>query len=94
MGRFKKQYQPIAYSLVLIIGISKLIQMSFSYNSELISLSKYYKFTVITVFILAFFTISLNIILIPELGMIGAAYSSLISILIFNIVKFMFIKNS
>ena len=79
-------------NVVLIIGISKLIQMSFSYNSELISLSKYYKFTVITVFILAFFTISLNIILIPELGMIGAAYSSLISILIFNIVKFMFIK--
>lgn len=79
-------------NVVLIIGISKLIQMSFSYNSELISLSKYYKFTVIAVFILAFFTISLNIILIPELGMIGAAYSSLISILIFNIVKFMFIK--
>tara|TARA_B100000579_G_scaffold303402_1_gene253246 strand:+ start:4495 stop:5988 length:1494 start_codon:yes stop_codon:yes gene_type:complete len=79
-------------NVVLIIGISKLIQMSFSYNSELISLSKYYRFTVITVFILAFFTISLNIILIPELGMIGAAYSSLISILIFNIVKFIFIK--
>ena len=79
-------------NVVLIIGISKLIQMSFSYNSELISLSKYYKFTVITVFILAFFTISLNIILIPELGIIGAAYSSLISILIFNIVIFIFIK--
>ena len=31
--------------IVYIIGLSKLIIMSFSYNSELISLSRYYKFT-------------------------------------------------
>ena len=78
--------------VVYIIGLSKLIIMSFSYNSELISLSKYYRFTVITIIILAFISIMLNLILIPKYGMIGAAYASLISILLYNIIKFIFIK--
>jgi len=78
--------------VVYIIGLSKLIIMFFSYNSELISLSKYYRFTVITIIILAFVSIILNLILIPKYGMIGAAYASLISITFFNIIKFIFIK--
>ena len=78
--------------VVYIIGISKLIIMFFSFNSELISLSKYYRFTVITIIILAFVSILLNLILIPNYGMIGAAYASLISIAFYNIIKFIFIK--
>ena len=78
--------------VVYIIGLSKLIIMFFSYNSELISLSKYYRFTVITIIILAFVSIILNLILIPKYGMIGAAYASLISIAFYNIIKFIFIK--
>ncbi|MDG2342777.1 MAG: oligosaccharide flippase family protein [Cytophagales bacterium] len=78
--------------VVYIIGLSKLIIMFFSYNSELISLSKYYRFTVITIIILAFVSIILNLILIPKYGMIGAAYASLTSIAFYNIIKFIFIK--
>ena len=77
---------------VYIIGLSKLIIMSFSYNSELISLSKYYKFTVITIICLAILTIGLNLFLIPIFGMIGAAYASLISITFYNLLKHIFIK--
>ncbi|MEL0008487.1 MAG: polysaccharide biosynthesis C-terminal domain-containing protein, partial [Flammeovirgaceae bacterium] len=58
----------------------------------IISLSKYYRFTVITIIILAIISIALNLFLIPIYGMIGAAFASLISILIFNIVKHIFIK--
>ena len=76
---------------VYIIGLSKLIIMSFSYNSELISLSKYYKFTVITIICLAILTIGLNLFLIPIFGMIGAAYASLISITFYNLLKHIFI---
>ena len=42
--------------------------------------------------ILAIFTIGLNLILIPKYGMVGAAYSSLFAVLIFNIIKFIFLK--
>ena len=45
--------------------MSKLIIMVFGYSSELISLSKYYKFNVVTILILAIIGIILNIILIP-----------------------------
>ena len=70
--------------VVYIIALSKLVMMSFSYSSELINFSKYYKFTVVTIIILAFLTISLNLILIPKFGMIGAAYASLISCLLYT----------
>ena len=78
--------------IVYIIGLSKLIIMSFSYNSELISLSKHYRFTVITIICLAILTIGLNLILIPKFGMIGAAYASLISITFYNLIKHIFIR--
>ena len=78
--------------VVYVIGFCKLIIMFFSFNSEIISLSKYYRFTVITIIILAIISIVLNLILIPIYGMIGAAFASLVSILIFNIVKHIFIK--
>ena len=78
--------------VVYIIGFSKLIIMIFSYNSELISFSKYYKFTVVTIIVLAIVSILLNLFLIPKYGMIGAAYASLISLGLFNIIKYIFIK--
>ena len=78
--------------VVYVIGFCKLIIMFFSFNSEIISLSKYYRFTVITIIILAIISIALNLILIPIYGMIGAAFASLVSILIFNVVKHIFIK--
>ena len=78
--------------VVYVVGMSKLIIMIFGYSSELISLSKYYKFNVVTILILAVVGIILNIILIPVYGLIGAAMASLISIIIFNIIKFIFIK--
>ena len=78
--------------VVYIVGLSRLVIMAFSYNSELISLSKYYRFTVITIIALAILTITLNIFLIPDYGMIGAAYASLISLVFFNLIKYSFIK--
>ena len=79
-------------NIVYIIGLSKLIIMTSGFSSELIMMSKYYKFNVITITILAILSVILNYILIPKFGMIGAAYASLISILIFNIIKLIFIK--
>ena len=79
-------------NVVYIIGLCKLIIMFFSFNSEIISLSKHYRFTVVTIIILAIISIALNLFLIPIYGMIGAAFASLISILIFNIIKYVFIK--
>jgi len=79
-------------NIVYIIGLSKLIIMTSGFSSELIMMSKYYKFNVITITILAILSIILNYMLIPQFGMIGAAYASLFSILTFNCIKLIFIK--
>ncbi len=79
-------------NIVYVVGFTKLTSMIFSYSSELISLSKYYKFNVVTILILAIIGIILNIILIPIYGLIGASLASLIAIIVFNLIKYLFIK--
>ena len=78
---------------ILLENLIKYKSLTFySFNGELIMMSKYFKFNVITILILATLSIILNYLLIPNFGMIGAAYASLISILIFNLIKLIFIK--
>ncbi|MCR9253053.1 MAG: polysaccharide biosynthesis C-terminal domain-containing protein [bacterium] len=78
--------------VVYFIGLSRLIDMAFSTNGEIIQMSKYYRFNVVSVVILAVLTVVLNIILIPIYGITGAALATSMSILIFNIAKFIFVK--
>jgi len=81
----------IGFWVTIIIGFSKLIDMSFGLNNELILMSKYYRFLILGVLILGILTVLTNLWLIPILGINGAALASLISILIFNLLKVGFI---
>mgnify|MGYP000079552042 CR=1 FL=1 len=77
--------------VVLFIALGKLSDMIFGTNGEIIVMSKYYRFNVISVSILAALTILLNSILIPTYGIEGAAIASFIAMLSFNLVKFSFV---
>lgn len=79
------------FNVVLLIGLGKLTDMVFGVNGEIIVLSKYYKFNVVTVAILAIAIIIGNILLIPNYGIEGAAAASLAAMLLFNIIKFSFV---
>ncbi|MCV9385730.1 lipopolysaccharide biosynthesis protein [Reichenbachiella ulvae] len=85
-----------AYSLgknvVIIIGLAKLIDMTFANNSEIIVMSQYYRFNVITIVCLSGVLVLLNWLFIPIYGIDGAALASLISIFCFNLIKMFFIK--
>ena len=78
--------------VVYFIGFSKVMEMTFSNSSPIISMSKYYKFNVITIAILAFLMICLNLILIPRYGISGAAFASMLALFVFGIIKMIFIK--
>lgn len=78
--------------VVLFIGLGKLIDMTFSFNGEIILFSHYYRFNVTATLILGFITIITNLILIPLYGISGAAFASMITLLLFNLVKFIFVK--
>lgn len=78
-------------NVVLFIGLGKLSDMAFGANGEIIVMSKYYKFNVLSVALLAILTIILNLALIPTYGIDGAAIASFLAMLAFNFSKYVFI---
>jgi O-antigen/teichoic acid export membrane protein len=79
------------FYVVLFIGLGKLSDMLFGANGEIIVMSKYYKFNVLAVLILAMMTIALNLVLIPEYGIQGAAIASFLAMFLFNLIKYLFV---
>lgn len=85
-----KDYK-LGYYVVLIIGTAKMVEMIFGANGQIIVMSKYYRFNIVTVLLLAAFTVLLNLLFIPRFGLEGAAAASFLSILIFNAIKSWFV---
>lgn len=79
--------------IVLILGFSVLINMATGFNGEIITYSKYYRFNLITILLLIFLNVSLNLYFIyyTNLGIVGVAYASFLSMTLFNISKLIFI---
>jgi O-antigen/teichoic acid export membrane protein len=79
--------------VILILGFNVLVNMGTGFNGEIITYSKYYRFNLIAIGILILLNVSLNIIFIKvfHYGIEGVAIASLISMLLFNFSKLLFI---
>ncbi len=77
--------------VVIIVGAGKLMDMIFGPSSEIIVLSKYYKFNIVLILMLATLVITLNAYLIPRYGIEGAAWGTAFALVTFNAVKYIFI---
>ncbi len=77
--------------VILLIGISKLFDMSTSINNELIQFSKHFRFNLIAIILLGVVTVIMNFIFIPLYSIIGAALALVLTLLVFNIIKTIFI---
>lgn len=79
--------------IILILGASVVFNMATSFNSEVITFSKYYRFNLMAVLLLTVLNISLNLYFIyyTNLGIVGVAYASLIAMVLFNCSKLLFI---
>jgi O-antigen/teichoic acid export membrane protein len=73
--------------IILILGISKIFDMATSINNQILGYSKYYKYNLYLILILVATNIIGNMLLIPEYGIIGVAYASLLALFIFNTLK-------
>ena len=78
--------------VVFILGLSKLINSTFSVGASALSYSKYYYLSLICTFILTATAIILNNALIPLWGMNGAAAASLIAYIIYFVLLLSLIK--
>lgn len=77
--------------VVLIIGVSKLYDLATGINNQILLNSKYYRFSLISIFLLSILAIATNWYMIPILGIKGAALATLVSIFLFNSVLLIFI---
>ncbi|MNY10918.1 hypothetical protein D3C86_1439190 [compost metagenome] len=81
-----------AEPVLWILGFAMLFDLATGFNGHIISLSKFYKFNIVVMLILAILTISLNMIFLTytDLGILGIAVAYAISLSLFNIIKIVF----
>ncbi len=79
--------------IVLIISISELFKLSLGTNGAILTNSKYYKMLFYFSIAMAVSVIVLNRVLIQVLGIEGAALATLLVVLVFGVIKIVYVKN-
>ncbi|MBL7802803.1 MAG: polysaccharide biosynthesis C-terminal domain-containing protein [Saprospiraceae bacterium] len=77
--------------VLLIIGLSRLVEMTSSLNNYLIYYSRYYAWSLLSLCVLAVANIGFNLWLIPKLGITGAAIATLMAIICNNTVNLLLV---
>lgn len=91
LGAYLGKDYPGIEKIVLLMGIGKLIDLGTGANGQIIGTSSYWKVDFITNVLYTILALPLNYILIASYGLIGAAYSSLISLTFYNVMRFSFL---
>ncbi len=78
--------------LVLIFGIIRIIDAGTGVNAQVIGTSNYWRFEFLSGVIMLSLRIPLSYILIKNYGIIGTAYSDLISLSVYNFIRFEFLR--
>ncbi|HQD11287.1 MAG TPA: oligosaccharide flippase family protein, partial [Flavihumibacter sp.] len=78
-------------SVIFLMGIGKLIDLGTGANSQIIGTSSYWKVDFTTNVIYTLVALPLNYYLISHFGLMGAAYSNLISLTFYNLLRFGFL---
>ncbi len=79
--------------VILFVGLTNVVEMSTGINNVILQTSVYYKLNTLFMFISLVLLVGFNIILIPVLGITGAAVATLISTSITNLIRFVFLKS-
>ncbi|MEY4660733.1 MAG: hypothetical protein RLZZ42_685, partial [Bacteroidota bacterium] len=78
--------------LMFILGLGKLIDLGTGLNSQILQLSKHWKIDLFTNMIFVVLAVVFNYFLTRSFGIYGTAVGSVIAILLYNSVRFIFIK--
>lgn len=80
------------FYIIFLIGLAKVADSLLGNNNSILYNSKYYKMVLFFGVALAVVTILLNMWLIPQYGIEGAAIASFIAIIAFNVLKVMYVQ--
>ena len=78
--------------VVLMVGLYSVFDMATGLNSEILKNSPHFRYDFVFYLIRFVILLSVNLILIPIYSYNGAAFAMLISVIVYNLVKFFFIK--
>jgi len=76
----------------LLLGIGKLFDMSAGLNSVILNTSKKYRYDLLFILALLVFAFVTNLIFIPLWGIEGAAFASMLSLILFNLMRIAFLQ--
>ncbi len=77
----------------LVLGIGKLFDMSAGLNATILMTSKKYRYDLFFTLTMVCFAVAANMLLIPQLGMEGAALASALTLILFNLLRIAFIQH-
>jgi len=78
--------------VVFILAIKNIVDMGTGVNGQIIATSNYWRFDFFSGIILLLLIVPLNIILVKNYGIIGSAWSALLSYIIYNAIRIIFLK--
>lgn len=78
--------------LMLVLGFGKLIDLGTGLNSQILQLSKHWKIDLFTNMFFVFVSILFNYFLTKNYGILGTAFGSLFAIVLYNFIRFLYIK--
>ncbi|MBS1564958.1 MAG: polysaccharide biosynthesis C-terminal domain-containing protein, partial [Bacteroidetes bacterium] len=78
-------------TVVFFLGIGKMIDLGTGANTQILATSNYWKVDFLTNVIYTLIALPLNFVLISRYGLMGAAYSTLISLTVYNVMRYGFI---
>jgi O-antigen/teichoic acid export membrane protein len=90
MNLLPTEYSEARY-VILLVGLGYFIDLATGVNGAIISTSKYFRYDTLFMFLLVVVTIITNLLLIPAMGITGAALASCITFFTFNLLRYLFI---
>jgi O-antigen/teichoic acid export membrane protein len=84
------EYQALGM-IVMISGIAKLVDLATGLNTQILLLSKYWKFEFLSNMLLVALSIPLNYWLTKKFNVMGPAYGNLVALAVFNLGRFLLI---
>ncbi len=80
-----------AYYVVILLGLSKIVDMGTGVNAQIIATSTYWRFEMTSGMILLAVMLPLSYLLTKQYGITGAAFAHLVSIIIYNSIRIIFL---
>lgn len=88
--RLQKDYIA-AKEVFLYIGLMRIIDMGTGVNSQIIGTSVRWRFDFVTGIVLVLLTLPLNYVLTKQIGVVGPAIANLISMTVYNLIRYTFL---